>query len=89
MKKIEWNSEKNDWLIATRGVSFEECLDLISRDKFLDIIKNKSPYTNQKIFILRIRNYIHIVPFVEDDEKIFLKTIIPHSKLNKKYEKNK
>ncbi len=49
---------------------------------------NKEKYPKQKIFILEITEYICYVPFVENDEEIFLKTIIPSRKLNKKYKES-
>ena len=86
MKKIEWNENKNLLLKKTRGVSFEEVRELIIAQDILDITPHPSPkYQHQRIFVLRINGYIHIVPFVEDDEKIFLKTIIPSGKYNKKF----
>ncbi len=33
----------------------------------------------------KIKDYIHYVPFIEDDDKYFLKSIIPSRKHNKKY----
>ena len=42
-------------------------------------------YPNQKVFLVRIEDYIYSVPYIEDDDKIFLKTIIPNSKETKKY----
>ena len=35
--------------------------------------------------MVKIENYIYSVPYIEDKEKIFLKTIIPNSKATKKY----
>jgi len=30
-------------------------------------------------------NYVYLIPFVEDEEKVFLKTIIPSRKATKYY----
>jgi hypothetical protein len=46
---------------------------------------NSANYANQKVFIVKIDDYMYSVPYVEDKEKIFLKTIIPNSKATKKY----
>ncbi len=53
----------------------------------LDVIEHpsKSKYHNQNIFIVNIDEYVFLVPFVEDDEVIFLKTIVPSRKMTKKY----
>lgn len=87
MKYFDWNNEKNEELIKEQGVSFEEVVFCIMYDGLLDIIEhpNKSKYPNQNIFIVDINSYIYLVPFVEDDELVFLKTIIPSRKMTEKY----
>lgn len=86
-KPIEWNPEKNSTLKAERGVSFEEVSDLLENDDYLDIQPhyNKYKYPNQKIFYVFIRGYVYMIPYVEDKDKIFLKTIVPSRKALKKY----
>ncbi len=84
MKYFNWNSEKNKKLIKERGVSFEICLIKIESKDILDILNNIN-YTNQKIFVLEIEEYVYLVPFVENEDEIFLKTIIPSRKFTKKY----
>jgi len=87
VKAIEWNSKKNEILQQNRGVSFEDVLVTIANHKILDILKHHNPkkYPKQKILIVEINNYAYLVPFVEDKEKIFLKTIIPNHKATKNY----
>ncbi len=87
MKYFNWNNEKNDELIRDRGISFEEVVFCIMHNGLLDIIEhpNKSKYPNQNIFIVDIDDYVYLVPFVEDDEIVFLKTIIPSRNMTKKY----
>ena len=87
MKYFDWNNDKNEELLKDRGISFEEVVFSIMHDGLLDIIEhtNKSKYPNQKIFIVDIDNYVYLVPFVEDDEIVFLKTIIPSRKMTKQY----
>lgn len=89
MKQIRWSTEKNEQLKKERLVSFEEVMSLIMNGEILDIIRhpNLEEYAHQSIFILEIRKYIYLVPFVENDEEIFLKTIIPSRKITKKYKK--
>jgi hypothetical protein len=50
---------------------------------------NKKKYPKQKMFVLQIKNYAYLVPFVEDREKVFLKTIIPSRKATKEYLRKK
>ena len=37
------------------------------------------------MFVIVWNEYVYIVPFVEDEEKYFLKTIIPSRKATKEY----
>jgi uncharacterized DUF497 family protein len=87
MKPINWNSEKNIRLKSERGASFEEILAAISLGALLDVIEhpNKELYPNQRMFVVRIRGYAYLVPFVETEEEIFLKTIIPSRNATKRY----
>ena len=87
MKLFDWNDEKNDELKRERDVSFEEIVFHITHGELLDTIQNQNQkkYPGQKIFIVNVENYACLVPFVEDDEIIFLKTIIPSRKMTRKY----
>lgn len=87
MKYFDWSEGKNKKLKKERNISFEDVLVAIGEDKILNIIenKNKSRYPNQKIFIVNIENYAYLVPFVEDKDKYFLKTIIPSRIMTNKY----
>lgn len=87
MKYFDWSNEKNEELIKERGISFEEVVFCIMHDGLLDIIEhpNKDKYPNQNIFIVEIDNYVYLVPFVEEDGFVFLKTIIPSRKMTKIY----
>ena len=87
MKYFDWSSEKNTLLQNERDVSFEDVLIAIDEGRILDIVvhKNKKKYPNQRVMIVDIRGYAHLVPYVEDTEKIFLKTIIPSRKATKVY----
>ena len=50
---------------------------------------NKEKYPNQNIFIIliRVKEYVYLIPYVEDETSIFLKTIVPSRKMTKKYNK--
>jgi len=87
MKYFDWNDEKNKMLKEVRGVSFEQVELAIALGDLVDRIKHPNPekYPNQKVFLVKIENYIYSVPYIDDNEKIFLKTIIPNSKATKKY----
>ena len=84
---FKWNMEKNKFLKQERGVCFEDVMGQINDDKVLDIIKhpNVEKYPNQSMYIVLLQNYVHIVPFVKENNEIFLKTIVPSRKMNKIY----
>lgn len=87
MKYIDWNAAKNEILRIERGVTFEGAMDSIIEGFLLDVVEhsNQDQYANQKIFVIQIEEYVYLVPFVEDEKKIFLKTIIPSRKATKHY----
>ena len=87
---IVWDEEKNILLKKTRNISFEDIESAILNDKVLDILPhhNKEKYPNKELLIVEFVGYIYYVPFVENDEEIFLKSIIPSRKLTKKYKKD-
>ena len=81
---LNWNSEKNEILKRERGISFEEIAYLIESGQVIGIEENPG-HPNQKMYVLEIDNYAIIVPYVENDDKIFLKTAFPSRKYTKKY----
>ena len=87
MPNISWNEEKNKLLKKTRGVSFEQVRQKLKSKSILADIPhfNQAQYPNQRIFILKILDYVYAVPYVKSNEGIFLKTIYPNRKLNKRY----
>ena len=70
-----------------RNVSFEEVIFHIEHGGLLDDIvhPNASAYPNQRIFIVGIRDYVYLVPYVESEDEVFLKTIIPSRKFTRLY----
>ncbi len=87
MKIYTWNAEKNDLLIKERGVSFEAIVLNIQLGNEVDIYDhpNQKRYPAQKVSVVLIEDYAYLVPFVENDDEIFLKTIIPSRKATKVY----
>ena len=87
MKYFDWDESKNILLKKTRNLSFEEVILAISNEGLLEVLEhpNKEKYPNQKIFIVKMRDYAYIVPFVEDEQKYFLKTIYPSREATKNY----
>ena len=87
MKYFAWDEAKNDKLKADRGIGFEDVVFHIERGDLLDILEHPNPdrYAGQRLFVVRRDDYMYLVPFVEDDRFVFLKTIIPSRKATKEY----
>jgi len=84
MKYLSWNSEKNEILKRERGISFEEIAYLIEAGQVIGIEENPG-HPNQRMYVLEIDNYAIIVPYVENDNEIFLKAAFPSRKYTTKY----
>ena len=87
MRYFDWNEHKNNLLKKTRKISFEEIIFFISKGNLLEVIEHpdKNKFPNQKMLIVEVRDYVYIVPFVEENDKYFLKTIYPSRTATKKY----
>jgi hypothetical protein len=87
---IQYNHEKNAWLKQSRGIGFEEIIAAIEEGKVLDVYAHPDQinYPLQKIYVVEALNYIYLVPFVRNEDGIFLKTIIPSRKAKKLYKGN-
>ncbi|MBA3033742.1 MAG: BrnT family toxin [Gammaproteobacteria bacterium] len=87
MKPVNWSTEKNIRLKSERGVSFEEVVSAMSNGGLLVVLDhpNTDQYPNQRMFVVRIRGYAYLVPFVETKQEVFLKTIIPSRKATRIY----
>ena len=87
MKPFNWNSKKNQQLIEDRQISFEDILFNIQKGRLLDDIEhpNQVKYPSQRIFVVEVDEYAYLVPYVENDDEIFLKTVIPSRKATKQY----
>ncbi len=89
MKPFKWNELKNERLKLTRGVSFQE----IVKSKYIRTVEHPQR-TNQEVMLFEYKDYVWAVPFVEQENEIFLKTAYPsrkHTKLYRRgfYEKKK
>ena len=87
MDYYQWDPDKNEWLKAERGVSFDQVVMHIEGDDLLDVYEhpNKKKYPNQQILVVKIEEYVYLVPFVESEEGRFLKTIVPSRKATRRY----
>lgn len=87
MNPFRWSPEKNETLKAERGISFEGVVVSIESGGLLDILThpNQSKYPGQRFLVVVCDNYVYLVPFVEEDEYFFLKTVIPSRKATRDY----
>ena len=87
MKYYAWDPEKNERLKRERGISFEDVIFHIGAGEEVDLFEhpNQTRYPGQKISVVIIEEYAYLVPFIETESQIFLKTIIPSRKASKQY----
>jgi uncharacterized DUF497 family protein len=91
VKSYRWPTDKNEKLRAARGVTFEHMVIAIESGGLLDVIEHRNPerYPRQRIFVVLHEGYVYLVPFVEETDHYFLKTIIPSRKAKREYLKDK
>jgi uncharacterized DUF497 family protein len=79
MKPFRWPPDKNDLLKQERGVSFEDITVSVEAGGLLEIVPHQNPkkYPRQKIMVVEGAGYAFLVPYVEEEDHFFLKTIIP------------
>lgn len=87
MKPFRWSPEKNEALTADRGISFESIIVAIESGGLLDVLihPNQAKYPRQRILVVAADNYVYLVPFAEEEDYFFLKTIIPSRKATRDY----
>ncbi len=87
MKAFRWNVDKNAELLAERGVSFEQVVVAIEDGGLLDVLAhpNTRKYPNQRLLVVTWDDYVYLVPYVEEDDYYFLKTVIPSRKATREY----
>ncbi len=87
MKPFRWNAEKNEMLASERGISFESIVVAIESGGLLDILAhpNQAKYPRQRFLVVSCDNYAYLVPFIEEEDYFFLKTVIPSRKATRDY----
>jgi uncharacterized DUF497 family protein len=87
MTLYDWDPEKNQQLIEERGISFEEVIFHLQSDSLLDDVEhpNQKDYSHQRMYVVSIEDYVYLVPYVESENGIFLKTIISSRKATKHF----
>jgi hypothetical protein len=87
MKPFRWNHDKNEALKIERSVSFEEIVLALEADGLLDQLRHPNPekYPNQSVLVVVLDVYVYLVPYVEESDYFFLKTVIPSRKATRDY----
>ncbi|MEW5864386.1 MAG: toxin [Pseudomonadota bacterium] len=87
MKPFRWDPDKNERLKVARGISYEEIVLAIEEGGLKDVLvhPNRKRYPGQVVLVVSYREYVYLVPSVEEDEYYFLKTIIPSRKATRDY----
>ena len=87
MEPFRWSSEKNQQLLSQRSICFEAVVVAIETGGLLDVLAHPNPerYPGQRILVVAVNRYVYLVPYVEDDDHLFFKTIIPSRKATREY----
>lgn len=87
MKPFRWSAEKNDLLRRERGVCFEDVTVAVEAGALLEVVPHPNPrrYPRQRVMVVAVAGYACLVPFVEEDDHYFLKTIIPSRKATRDF----
>ena len=86
-KPFRWDPDKNEQLVQERGISFEQVTVAVENGDLLQVVQhpNTAKYPRQKIMIVGIEGYAYLIPFVEETDYLFLKTIIPSRKATRDF----
>jgi uncharacterized DUF497 family protein len=87
MKPFRWSVEKNALLQQERGLSFEQITVAVESGGLLDIVAHPDAerYPRQRIMVVVIDDYAYLVPYVEEEDHLLLKTIIPSRKATRDF----
>jgi hypothetical protein len=86
-REIRWSPTKDAELrnnLDRGGIGFAECAAAIEEGRILDELPHPTR-ANQFIFVLEIDGYAYVVPFVQQETTIFLKTMFPSRKHAARY----
>ncbi len=87
MKPFRWNPDKNEILKVGRDISFEVIALAVEADGLLDDLRhpNSGKYPNQSVLVVAFDDFVYLVPYVEEPDYYFLKTVIPSRKATRDY----
>ena len=87
VKPFRWGPQKNEQLKLERGVSFEQMVVAVEAGGLLDVLAhpNQKTYPNQRVLVVASDGCACLVPFVEQADHFFLKTVMPSRKATRDY----
>ena len=85
-RRAEWDEAKNADLKRVRSVSFEDVVEAMETGLVLADEPHPSDarYPGQRVLVVQIAGYAHLVPYVPGDGRIFLRTIYPSRRANRR-----
>ena len=87
MMPFRWDPPKGEELRERHGLGFEQIVAAIESGAVLATMPHPNParYPKQRIMVVKIDDYAFLVPFVEGEGHVFLKTIIPSRKATRDF----
>jgi len=87
VQPFRWDPDRNERLKSGRSISFEEIVLAVEAGGLKDILvhPNQRRYPGQVVLVVAYREYVFLVPSVEEKEHYFLKTVIPSRKATRDY----
>jgi uncharacterized DUF497 family protein len=82
--EIQWNEEKNEWLKKHRNLSFEQVLAAVESDLIIADLVHPTR-SGQRLLLVEIDGYVCSVPYVQDGNVKFLKTVHQNRKFQKEF----
>ena len=77
--RFKWDESKNNILQKTRGISFDDIVDIIYQDKVLEIEPNKKYRDQNNMYVyIEFKKYVYIVPYEKRGDHIWLITEYSH-----------
>ncbi len=73
---ITFGRERNELLKQNRGIGFEEIIAAINAGKIPGVFghPDQTQYPHPKIYVVEALDYVYLVPFIQNEDGIFLKT---------------
>jgi hypothetical protein len=78
MAEFRFSDKKNQTLRSERKIAFEDLIPLLEIGSYKIIPNpNQKQHSGEYAFLVEYNGYPHVIPFIEGDGDIHLKTIVP------------